>query len=158
MPIQSPHLFAVALLQGTLALQAARLNAFPGPLGLDLISTLLIVAIVLASGIVAEQFIFKRKPSGVASPLTLSVWTPLFAGLFVVLVWYMFDALQEGQIHNLIPRRRHVSQAMKHFWLRSNPAQYWTSFAILAFFVWIAEGALIRCMKASHRLWTHRRP
>ena len=155
MPLQSPHLVAVGLLYGTSAFQAARMHALPGPMGLDLISSLLILAIVLVAGFVAEPFIYSGKRSGAASPLVLTIWTPLLVTFLVVLVWYLFDVLQSGQIHNLIPRRRHFSQGMKHFWLRSDPVKFWISVATLAFLVWIVEGGVIRCLKATHRLWKH---
>lgn len=155
MPLQSPHLVAVGLLYGTSAFQAARMHALPGPMGLDLISSLLIVAIVLTAGFIAERFIYSRKRSGAAGPLALAIWTPLLVVFLVVLVWYLFDALQSGQIHNLIPERRFVSRTMKHFWLSSNPVKFWISVATLAFLVWIVEGGVIRCLKATHRLWKH---
>jgi len=151
--MHSPIRQSVALALLFFASLAQARVAFPWevPAGLGLIPTVLIMSIVLLGGYLAEAFFWSRKPSGVASPLTLAIWTPLLLALFVLLTYGIANALYTGEIIDMPSRRHHGP--VQHVNLRSNSMDFWMSFLIYAFLATTVEAGVIRCGKAWLRVW-----
>jgi hypothetical protein len=155
MPIHLRYFAAFGLLLGASTLQASPLCRWYGPPGLDLISASLIMALLLIVGVLLEAFTWQRKPSGVASPLTLTLWTPVLLVFFVVGVWLMFDGLRSGEMRYM-SGGRHSHHSYGHdgiVRLRSSPGDFWISFFWYALLVSACEAGVIRCLKAWARLW-----